>query len=115
MGWKNWNVDVTLLCYRGKWFHTTDDMCQGRSVREQFDVIIEVTGDEFKVIKDRWSGQAGINHPNGDLFRMQLFVTGKTFYDLPEFTKSPSINGWSELGFDDGGNLFEYSKFPGII
>ena len=110
MGWKNWKVDVTLLCYYDKWYHTTDDINQGRSVFMEFDVIIEVTGDEFRVIKDRRHGYTGTNHPNMDLFRMQLFVQNKTFYDLPEFTKSPSIDGWSVLGFEDNGDMFEYSE-----
>ena len=110
MGWKNWNVDVTLLCYRGEWFHTTDDMDQGRSILSYFDVIIEVTDNEFTVIKDRYYGNTGKNHPTADLFRVQLFALGKTFYDLPEFRKSASITGYTVLGYNDNGELFEYSE-----
>ena len=110
MGWQNWNVEMTLLCYRDKWYRTTDDMQQGRSVLQVFDVVIEVTGNEFTVTKDRYSGKTGTHHPYSDLFRVQLFTQGKTLYDLPEFTKSPSINGYSVIGYKDNGDLFEYSE-----
>ena len=99
---------MTLICYQGDWFRTTDDLMQGRTVMQHFDIVIEVTGDEFNVVKDRYRGQVGRKHPATDLFRVQMFALGKTLYDLPEFHKSANYGGGSELGFKDNGDLFEY-------
>ena len=105
---------MTLLCYHGSWFHTTDDMSQGRRISQLFDVIIEVTNNEFNVIKDRHRGLTGTEHPNSALFKVQLFTSGRTFYDLPQFTKSPSHSGGTVIGYKDNGDIFEYAQ-PTII
>jgi hypothetical protein len=105
MGWKNWDINLTLLEYQGKWYQTSDDMRQGYTVMQYFNVVIEVTGNEFNVIKDRYNGQTSNQNPFADLFRVQLFTLGKTLYDLPKFTKSPSGRG--ELKYKDNGDLYE--------
>lgn len=109
MGWKNWELDMTLLLYRDKWYRTTDDMKQGRMILQVFDVVIEVAGNRFNVIKNRYTGECG-EHVVSDLLRMQLFAAGLTFDDLPEFTKAPYSQSTSVIGYKDNGDLFEYPE-----
>jgi len=111
MGWTNWNVDFTLLKYRDEWYRTTDDLHQGYTITQYFDTIVEVTGREFNVIKDRRTGITGPGQFDKMLI-MKLFTLGKTFEDLPTFTKHPGPGG--VIGFNDNGDLIEFSERTGI-
>lgn len=108
MGWKNWKVDMTLLQYKGEWYRTTDDINQGMSITQHFDIVVEVKDNEFNILKNR-HGAIG-DGAFSDLFRMQLFAIGKTLEDLPEFTKSSRYHNEIVFGYKDNGDLFEYSE-----
>ena len=115
MSWEDQNSEMTLLCYQGEWYRTIDDLRRGFSVMQYFDIVVKVTGNKFNVIKDRHTGVTG-RGIFSDVLRMKLFAQGKTFYDLPEFTKSYGIKrgAASVLAYRDNGDLYESAELTGI-
>jgi hypothetical protein len=107
----------TLLQYQGKWYRTTDDIRFGTNIVQYFDtVIVFITDEKFTVIKNRFSNNLGGGYLS-DLLRMKLFVTGKTFEDLPTYShaKTQHPDRTPSFGYKDNGDLFEYYHEPGIL
>jgi len=103
---------MILVELHKQWYRVESPVLSIRT-RQFFNIIVNVNGNEYEVLKDRTAdrtGKSGII----DMLKMKLFADGKTLNDLPMFIDKPEDNkfprGPLNLGMDASGNLVTVSS-----
>jgi len=98
-----------LVNYKGTWYRSEDGF-DGNTNRviQFFDMVVEVTGTEYNVVKNRWTGETGTTGMS-DLLKVKFWTEGKNFEQLPYFITYPDTRGPLSLAYDENNNLVTVS------
>jgi len=98
---------MLLIEYDKQWYRTEHEGLSHWAM-SHFNMVIKTdeTYKEFNVLKNRYTGETGIEEGITDLMRVQMWTEGKTIKDLPLFIDD-HLPGKGPYGFreDVDGNL----------